>query len=115
MAAFVDPFDSLLISDCDVFNPPAADSSGQRIFDPSSPGSPAATVKARRSVTGRPKEFKRDKKTAIAYEVIFMRPYNGLTEKHTLRINGTWFNILGIDDPSGLGHHFECYVELVNG
>lgn len=115
MAAFVDPFDSLLISDCDVFAPPSADSSGQKIFDPSNPGSALATVKARVSTIGKGREFKSDKKTAIANNKIFMRPYAGLTEKHALRVDGVFYDIISIDDPSGLGHHFECYVEVRNG
>jgi hypothetical protein len=115
MAAFVDPFDSLLIADMNIYAPPAADSSGQKIFDPANPGSPAATVKARRSMTGRTREFKSDKKTVISNEKIFMRPFAGLTEKHTLEIAGAFYNILGIDDPGGMGHHFEIYVEVING
>jgi hypothetical protein len=68
MAAFADPFDSLLISDMDIFAPPAAaDAAGQKDFDPMNPGSPVATVKARVSTLGRPREFKSDKKVAIAY------------------------------------------------
>jgi hypothetical protein len=118
MAAFADPFDSLLISDMDIFAPPAAaDAAGQKDFDPMNPGSPVATVKARVSTLGRSfgREFKSDKKVALAHNVVFMRPYAGLTEKHWLRVAGVFYNILGIDDPGLMGHHYECYVQVVFG
>lgn len=115
MAAFADPFDALLISDGDIFGPPAVDEAGQSDFDPSNPGPVLDTVKLRVSSLGKPREFKSDKKVAIAFNKIFMRPYAGLTEKHWIRVNGVFYNILGIDDPGLMGHHFECYVQSIAG
>jgi hypothetical protein len=117
MAAFADPFDSLLISDMDIFAPPAAaDAAGQKDFDPMNPGSPVATVKARVSTLGRPRESSRaTRRSHSRTTLIFMRPYAGLTEKHWLRVAGVFYNILGIDDPGLMGHHYECYVQVVFG
>lgn len=114
--AILDPFDTFLLEDCNIFAPPATpDASGQRIFDPKNPGTAVATVKARRSMMGRGREFKSDKKTVIVNEKIFMRPYAALSDAHYLQIGPTFFHIVSIDDPSHMGHHYEVWVERLLG
>lgn len=107
-----DPFDSLLITPCDILAlPDTQDESGQRTDPPTLVGTVSARFCAGK---GKVKENKSEKKLGIAYHMIYMRPFAGLTIKHTLRIAGKKYDILHIDDPSGLGHHFECTVEEID-
>ncbi len=112
LPASVDPFDAQLISDCEILAPnPTPDEAGQLSGAPTV----VATVKARLSQgRGRVKERKSEKKVGIAYHTIFMRPYAGLTIKHDLRLGGTRYDIIHIDNPGGMGHHFECTVEEID-
>lgn len=85
---------------------------------------------------GRTKESEAEKKIAINWRSVYMRPwfadpapdgsllpnhiiggttYNTqpLTTHHWLRFQGQRLDIKQIDDPSGLGHHWEIYCQLV--
>lgn len=113
MATLPDPFDTLLITDCDILGPAAgADEAGQKTL----PLVLLATVKVRFCAgKGKAKEFKADKKFALNWHLVFMRPYPALTTGHWLRIGGQTFDVMHIDNPSLMDHHYEVTVEEING
>jgi hypothetical protein len=111
--AIKDPFDTLLISDCEILaRPDTRDEAGQLSADPVL----VTTVKARLSLgRGKVREYKKDLKVGESYHMVFMRPYGDLTIKHWLRIAGKKYDIINIDNPSGMDHHYEVTVQEIDG
>jgi hypothetical protein len=67
---------------------------------------------------GRAREDKSDKKTALNYREVFMRPYfdpqgNKLSHNNWLRINNQLYDVYQVDNPGEQNHHFEVWCTLV--
>lgn len=109
-----DIFDAFLISSCQIFQKSGA---LNRYKTETNDLTPIATVPCRvSSLTG--KETIVGKEISINTKKIFMRPYAALTTKHVLKVatvGGTvmTYNILDIENPSLLDHHYEVLVEEV--
>lgn len=113
-------FDKLLVSSADILlrTPGAADEYG---VAPSTFATVDSGISCRLSTVakGRPKEYKSEKKFEVKYVTVFMRPWvdpadgTPLTHDHWFLINGQYYDIFQINDPSGIGHHLEVDCELV--
>jgi hypothetical protein len=125
----IDPFDALLISSATILVRDAgetADAYGTSdpTFTNATPGGIYTNpVACRVSLgKGRAKQFKADKKVAINFREIFMRPWfdangNPISTNHWLQISGVdgtnrLYQIFQVDNPGGMGHHFEVWATL---
>ena len=125
----IDPFDALIVSSATVLVRDASDSAdaygtSSPSFSNATPGTNYVNPLACRVSLGkgRAKEFKDIKKVAINYREIFIRPWydsngNPISPHHWLQITGvdgtnTLYQIFQVDNPGGMGHHFElwCYI-----
>lgn len=124
-----EPFDDLLISSATILiRDASATADAYGTSDPSftsaTPGvgyvNPAA---CRVSLgKGRAKQFKDEKKVALNYRSIFMRPWydaagKPLSSNNWLRITGVdgtniLYQVFQVDNPGGMGHHFEVFCTL---
>lgn len=111
----IDPFDALLISTATIKRRAAAVSTAN-YGQPTSalPTEVATGVKCRVS-KGTSTSWKYDKKVDQADVKIYMRVPTAwtLNEKDYIVVNGVTYNVLGIDDPSLLGHHLEIECETL--
>jgi hypothetical protein len=106
-----DRFDSLLISTCSIL---IKGTDGVDVYNVEFQNlTPVATdVRCRvSSLTGR--EWKQGKKVSVNTKKIFMRPFTGLTEHHWIQVGSVVYDILDIENPSLMDHHYEILVEEV--
>lgn len=105
-----DTFDRMLLQDATL----SRRGSGTDEYNlPNGAFSALAVVKGRFTTKGAGREFKQDKETTVSAGIVFIRPYPGLTHKDRVTIGGVEYNILSLDNPSNLDHHYELHVELV--
>jgi head-tail adaptor len=116
---FPTAFDQALINLVDVMKESLAASDKYGVSTPDLVLS-QANVKARVCLgRGRTKEEKVEKKTAINWRTVYMRPWfdpiNGkpLDNHYWLRFGTQRLDIIQVDDPSGKGHHLEVLCQLV--
>lgn len=133
-----DPFDAMLISSATVLVRDIADTAdaygtSDPTFSNATPGSGSGfggtTLNSVNPAPcrvalgkGKVKEFKSDKKVAVNYREVFMRPWYDSTGKligphHWLQISGVdgtsiLYQIIQVDNPSGLNHHLEVWCEI---
>jgi hypothetical protein len=107
-----DVFDRLLISTCDIYRKGSGAADAYNIPDQTLTLLQAG-VACRKSVTRGGREFKDGKSFSISRFVIFMRPNTNVTEHVWLKIGSDYYNVLGVNNPSGLDHHYEVDAELV--
>lgn len=111
-----DPFDALMISRCTVLKKGvgAVDAYGlesQSLTDPTNIVESNVPCRISR---GGGSEAKSGKQASVGRSTIYMRPRAyPLTEHHWILLNGAYYNILDVQNPSGMNHHLELPVELV--
>ena len=113
-----DSFDALLISTASVLKKGEASSDGYGIGDTTfvtkDTNVPVRVCRLRSS-----REFRAGKKLAITARQVFMRPWvdpvsgEKLTHEHWLLIDGEYYDIQYVDDPSKMGHHLEVFCNIV--
>lgn len=111
-----DPFDALMISRCTVLKKGigAVDAYG---IESQSLTDPANIVESNvpcRISSGSGREAKSGKQASVGSRKIYMRPRSyALTEHHWILLAGIYYNILDVENPSGMNHHLELSVEVV--
>jgi len=119
-----DDFDLLLISVCDILEKVQYGSGGDDVY-----GQPPQDLRTKISawpcrvstVTTLGREWKIGKEFSKNTFTVFMRPPTeddsgvpfSLTPHNWIQVGPQLFNILGVNDPSLLGHHLEISVEQV--
>lgn len=116
---FPNPFDKALINLVDVMKQSLAAGNKYGVSTPDlvlvQANVPARVCLGR----GRTKEEKAEKKIAINWRSVYMRPWfdpvtaKPLDNHYWLRFGTQLLDIMQVDDPSGKGHHLEIYCQLV--
>lgn len=103
-------FVGMLNTTCDVYQPvPSADDYGEsdlhlQVVD--------TDVACRLSILGKGQEFKLDKRVLIVNRKAYMLPRK-LDHNNYLLIEGNMYNVVQVDNPSNLNHHYEVWLELI--
>jgi len=111
--ALTDLFDKAMISVGTIYRR-APQAQGTNYGQPGStePVVVETNVPCRVALAGGDREIKYDKKLGISYHKIFMRPRADMKIKDWIVVDGDTYNIISIENPSNLNHHWECKAEL---